>query len=98
MPSPFANDGTAGVALTRIDDTPAFTAGQIVHADDGHDYIYVQASAAVAAAAAPGTQVTITDPGFTAAAGAGGWYAPNSTVAPAGVAQNQYFWARRSAL
>jgi hypothetical protein len=51
------------------------------------------ASAAIAAAAAPGTQVTITEPAMTAAAGAGGFYAP-----VAGVAINTYFWARKSTL
>lgn len=61
--------------------------------DDGHDYIFVRASATIAAAAAPGTAVTITEPAFTAAAGAGGFTAP-----PAGVASGAYFWARKTAL
>lgn len=66
--------------------------------DDGHLYVFVQASAAIAAAVAPGTQVTITEPAMTAAAGAGGFYAPNSTTLPAGVASGEYFWARKGAL
>lgn len=61
--------------------------------DDGHSYVWVRASAAVAALAAPGTQVTITEPAMTAAAGAGGFYAP-----VAGVASGSYFWARKSTL
>ena len=65
---------------------------------DGKDYVLVQASASIAAAAAPGTQVTITEPAFTAAAGAGGFYAPNSTVAPSGVPSGAFFWARKGAL
>ena len=65
---------------------------------DGHDYVLVQASAAIAAAASPGTQITITEPAFTAASGAGGFYAPNSTVAPSGVPSGGFFWARKSAL
>lgn len=60
--------------------------------DDGYDYVFVKASAAIAAAAAPGTQVTITEPAMTAAAGAGGFYAP-----VAGVAIDTYFWARKGA-
>jgi hypothetical protein len=60
---------------------------------DGHEYILVQASAAIAAAAAPGTAVTITEPAFTAATGAGGFTAP-----PAGVADDAFFWARKTAL
>src|SRR3546814_2282100 len=44
--------------------------------DDGRQYIWVKSSAAIVAAAAPGTQVTITEPAMTAAAGSGGFYAP----------------------
>lgn len=61
--------------------------------DDGHSYVWVKASAAIAAAAAPGTQVTITEPALTAAAGAGGFYAP-----VAGVVSGGFFWARKAAL
>lgn len=61
--------------------------------DDGRQYIWVRSSAAIAAAAAPGTQVTITEPAMTAAAGSGGFYAP-----VAGVASGTYFWARKGAL
>lgn len=63
---------------------------------DGKDYVLVQASADIAAAAAPGTQVTVTEPAFTAASGAGGFYAPNSKIAPSGVPVGAFFWARRS--
>lgn len=67
--------------------------------DDGHDYVFVKASATIANASAPGTQVTITEPAMTAAAGAGGFYAPNSAVnTGAAIASGDYFWARRSAL
>ncbi len=65
---------------------------------DGHDYVLVQASASIAAAAAPGTQVTIAEPAFTAASGAGGFYAPNSAIAPSGVPSGAFFWARKGAL
>lgn len=68
--------------------------GSTVEGSDGHIYVLCQASAAIAAAAAPGTQVTITEPAFTAAAGAGGYYAPNSTVAPSGVPSGAFFYAR----
>ena len=66
--------------------------------DDGLDYVWVQASGAIAAAAAPGTQVTVTLPALTAAAGAGGYYAPNSTVMPTALAAGDRFWARKSTL
>lgn len=60
---------------------------------DGHEYILVKASAAINAAASPGTQVTITEPAFTAASGAGGFYAPIQ-----GVPNGGFFWARKGAL
>jgi len=68
--------------------------------DDGFTYMWVQATGAIAAAAAPGTQVTLTlTPGganyATAASGAGGWYAPNSTNVPTALAAGDRFWARK---
>ncbi len=72
--------------------------GDSAHGDDGHYYVFVRASGAIAAAAAPGTQVTITEPAMTAAAGAGGFYAPNSTVMPTALAAGDCFWARRGTL
>ena len=58
---------------------------------DGKKYIMVQASADIAATAVTGTQVAITEPGFTAATdGAGGFYAPVDTAVPEGA----FFWAR----
>lgn len=86
----FANDGTLGVDLTAINDLPRFKLGMRVRADDGHDYVYVQASAAIAAS----TVVVVTEPALTAAAGAGAF----TTVAGQAPAINQYFWAKRVAL
>lgn len=86
----FCIDGTLGANLSRIDDTPAFKPGIQLSADDSHDYIYVQAAAAIAAS----TVVVVTEPAFTAAAGAGAW----TTVAGQAPAINQYFWAKRVAL
>lgn len=73
--------------------SPSYQLGTVVHGSDGHDYCFVKASADIAAASSPGTQVTITEPAFTAAAGSGGWYAP-----VAGVTSGQYFHARRGTL
>lgn len=67
--------------------------GDVSEGDDGHKYVWVRASAAIAAAGSGGTQITITEPAMTAAAGAGGFYAPE-----AGVASGSYFWARKGAL
>lgn len=72
--------------------------GAKVVGSDGHNYVLVQASGTIAAAAAPGTQVTITEPAFTAAAGAGGFYAPNSTIYPSAITTGQFFWARAATL
>lgn len=61
--------------------------------NDGHDYVWVKASADISAASSPGTQVSITEPAMTAAAGSGGYYAP-----VAGVTNAQFFWARKGIL
>lgn len=78
-----------GIGVT----TPSYKLGNKEVGDDGHDYVWVQASAIIAAAASPGTQIVITEPAFTAATGSGGYYAPI-----AGVASGQYFHARKGAL
>lgn len=74
--------------------------GSKVVGSDGHSYILLQASAAIAAAAAPGTQVAVTEPAFTAAAGTStpAVYAPNSTIAPSGVPSGAFFWGRFGAI
>jgi hypothetical protein len=72
--------------------SPSYLLGDKEVGNDGHDYVWVKASAGIAAAGAPGTQVTITEPAFTAATGAGGYYAPVG-----GVLINQYFHARKGA-
>lgn len=73
--------------------SPSYQLGNRETGSDGHDYVWVQASANIAAAAAPGTQVTIDEPAMTAAAGSGGFYAPVE-----GVTSGQYFHARKGAL
>lgn len=80
-------DGTTVVSGIS---SPSYKLGNKEVGNDGHDYIWVQASANIAAAAAPGTQIAITEPAFTAAAGSGGYYAPI-----AGVTSGQYFHARK---
>lgn len=68
--------------------TPAL--GTKVVGSDGRDYIWVQASAAIATA---GTEVIITEPAFTVAAGAGGF----DTLAD-GVQDGDYLWVVRDTL
>lgn len=88
-----------GVDLDYVGGMPYYDANQAapspklgskVVGDDGHDYVWVKASAGVAA----NTAVTITEPAFTAAGGAGGF----TTPATKAVANGQYFWARKTAL
>ena len=103
MPSPFRTTAQLGPNLLAVipggnvwydpKNIVSPKVGDKEEGDDGHAYIFVQASAVVPAAASPGTAVTITEPGFTAAPGAGGFTAPI-----AGAAANAYFWARRTAL
>ena len=73
--------------------------GDTCFGDDGYEYMWVKATGAIAAAAAPGTQVSLTlaasDPRATAASGAGGWYAPNSSVISSALAAGDSFWARK---
>lgn len=73
---------------------PSYQLGSKVVGSDGHDYIFVQASGNISAASGNGTQVAITMPGGTAAAGSGGWYAPPDVAVPSG----GYFHARKGAL
>ena len=103
MTSPFRTNPSLGPNLhqtvtegTVWYDNPDLVSpvvGDVSVGDDGHKYVWVKSSAVIAAAAAPGTEVTITEPAMTAATGSGGYFAP-----VAGVADDTYFWARQEAL
>ena len=75
--------------------------GDISVGDDGRTYMWVEASGAIAVAAAPGTQVTLTvnaegtDPRVTAIAGAGGWYAPSTAYYTGTIATGDRFWVAK---
>lgn len=60
---------------------------------DGGEYWFVTATADIAATAATGTQVILTYPAYTVAAGAGGFYTPPATAVKNGDA----LWIRRGA-
>lgn len=60
---------------------------------DGGEYFWVKASAAIAATATTGTQVTLTYPAFTVATGAGGFYTQPGVAVPSG----GYLHVRRGA-
>lgn len=70
---------------------PSPKLGTVVKADDGHDYIWAQASAAVAS----GAVVILTEPAMTFATGAGAWTSPTVT---GGIAQNGYAWLKKTAI
>lgn len=70
-----------------------FALGNTVIGADGRKRVLVQASAAIAALST-GREVTITEPAYTAATGAGGFLAPNGVA----IASGERFWARESAL
>lgn len=67
--------------------TPAL--GTKVVGNDGHEYVFVQASAAITA----DTAIIITEPAMTAAAGAGAYETQGEAVE-----DGAYFWARKTAL
>lgn len=73
--------------------SPSYRLGNKEVGNDGADYLWVQASADIAAGGSGGTELAITLPGFTAAAGTQGWFAPPSLA----VAEGSYFHARRGA-
>lgn len=69
--------------------TPAI--GTVVKGNDGHDYIFAKASAAIASAAV----CTLTEPAMTMATGAGAWTAPTIT---GGVPINNYAWFKKTTI
>lgn len=68
--------------------TPTPKLGTKVVGDDGHNYVFVQASANINAS----TAIVITEPAMTAAAGAGAFSTQGTAVT-----SGQYFWARANA-
>lgn len=71
-------------------DIPSPQLGSTETDTEGNLRIFVQASAAIAATAGTGTQITVTRPAFTAATGAGGAFTPPDVAVPI----NACFWAR----
>lgn len=103
MPSPFRTTPQLGPNLTQ-----QIVAGQVWFdnpdlvspkvgtretGDDGHDYVFVRASAAIASAT-PGTAIIVTEPAMTAATGAGAFQAPAGQAVESGA----YFWARKTSI
>lgn len=89
----------AGRSANGAGQTATPQPGTVEWGNDGREYMWVEASGAITVAASPGTQVAITDngdgtnPRFTAAAGSGGWYAPNTDYYSGTIATGDRFWA-----
>ncbi len=73
--------------------SPSYKLGDVEQGSDGREYVWVQASADIAATATTGTQVVITVPAYTVATGAGGFYTPVNTA----ILTGQYFHVSRGA-
>ena len=82
---------SAGRVVT--DPSPSYKLGNVEHGSDGREYYWVKASADIAATATTGTQVVITVPGYTVAAGSGGFYTPVNTA----IVSGSYFHVSRGA-
>jgi hypothetical protein len=72
---------------------PSYGLGTPVIGNDGHTYVYVKASAAIAS----GVAIIVTEPAFTAATGAGLYTAPVTAGAVA-IPIGAFFHARRTLL
>lgn len=83
-------DALAGITI------PSYKPRNKEVGDDGHDYIWVQASAAIAATPTTGTQVTLTETATnaTVATGAGGYY----TLPGVAYANGDWFHVRKGAI
>ena len=88
MPSPKIITPSLGADFNATYKDKVIDLGSVVKGDDGHDWCFVQASAAIAAAA----DVIVTEPAFTAAAGAGAW---TTRVA---IPINNFGWVRRKVI
>jgi hypothetical protein len=86
MASTFATDGKVGAGFARRTLTPEFKLGTAAIGDENATWVYVQATAAIAAAAV----VILTVPGFTVATGAGAY------TADVAFADDEYGWVRKT--
>lgn len=82
----------AGAVIQGVS-SPSYKLGNTEFGSDGREYIWVQASADIAATATTGTQVVITVPAFTVATGSGGFYTPVNTA----IVSGQFFHVSRGA-
>jgi hypothetical protein len=88
------NDGMVGATPYWDINYPTISSpqiGSIMKGSDGRDYVYAQASAAVASNVA----VILTEPAMTFATGAGAWVSPLVT---GGTPINGWAWIQRSTI
>lgn len=84
---------TDGATVVGGISSPSYKLGNVEQGDDGREYVWVRASADIAATATTGTQVVITVPAYTVATGSGGFYTPVNTA----IVSGQYFHVSRGA-
>lgn len=77
-------DSQLGLSTADAGVDPSYRLGTKEVGSDGHDYVFVKASADIAATPTTGTQVSVSEPGFTVTAGAGGYYTPPDVAITAG--------------
>jgi hypothetical protein len=82
---------SVGQVFNSLNPTKQAPIGTVIKYDDGHDYVFATASAAIAAGP---TVVILTEPAFTMATGAGAW-TYTGTVA---LAIGDKAWFRKTAI
>lgn len=91
----------AGRAASGAGQAMSPQTGDTAFGENGRLYMWVEASGSITVAASPGTQVALTDngataePRFTAAAGAGGWYAPHTGYYTGTLVAGDRFWVAK---
>ncbi|GLQ53757.1 hypothetical protein [Devosia nitrariae] len=86
-------DSQLGLSIGDTEVDPSYRLGNKETGSDGHDYLWVKASADIAATPSTGTEVTVTEPGFMVAAGAGGYFTPPGVA----VSEGQFLHVRKGA-
>ena len=82
------NQNSVGVDFEKVEATPTFKTGTVVRGSDAHDWIYAQASGAIA----DDTVCALTEPAMTMATGAGDWTNRNGALT-----SGQYTWFQKTA-
>ena len=92
---PYWDNQLALISISGVTVDPSYKTDTVVRGSAAGELIFVKASAAVAATATTGTQVTLTrvGDGYTIATGSGGFYTPPASA----VALGEFVHVRRGA-